>query len=195
MIRNREEVVNVMLAVCLEDTGLVAVPEQIITLVKERSLPDVLVSFLGLRFAIEGKFADHANARIEVQGQASSRVRSGISHIALGIIYPPRLREVAVGDLVSELRKESFEFCVWSEVDSDPSEWLRGSIEQVEDTLRRLYQALVEDDIVTRTVERIRFGTAELVDVIAEAPGPVGRIADLLGISLVDEKKAKDEDE
>ena len=52
---NRQEVLNVLFAQLLEERGLVAAPEQIISRLdlRTRRMPDVLVDFQGLRLAIE----------------------------------------------------------------------------------------------------------------------------------------------
>jgi len=67
--RRREEVLNVLLAQCICDTGLTADPENILNVEAKRKMPDILVYLHGLRCSIDGKYADHANYREELEGQ------------------------------------------------------------------------------------------------------------------------------
>ena len=64
MQRHREETINTQLAILISRLGVEADAETIHVHGKER--PDVLFDLRGLRVAIEGKFADHSNAKDEV---------------------------------------------------------------------------------------------------------------------------------
>ena len=59
--KSREEVLNVYLAECVGDTGLSTQAENIEMYASgKKAMPDVVVSFQGLRCIIEGKWADAA---------------------------------------------------------------------------------------------------------------------------------------
>lgn len=86
----REEVFNVLLALLLHRRNVVTAPEQSLNFAfqEQRAIPDVLVSFQGLRTAIEGKVADTSNAKQISLNQAQDRVDNGIAHIGIAVIYP-----------------------------------------------------------------------------------------------------------
>ena len=84
--RHREEVLNVLLAQNLYQYGVQADPETIHS--KHRELPDVIFSYRGLRCVIEGKYADVSGARSIVEGQANSRIESGLAQIGIAVVYP-----------------------------------------------------------------------------------------------------------
>jgi hypothetical protein len=56
-VKSREEVMNVILADCINDSGMSAESENIESNIGGgRALPDVVVSLQGLRCSIEGKW-------------------------------------------------------------------------------------------------------------------------------------------
>src|SRR5438093_9827461 len=86
---NRQEVLNVLVAQLLQDRGLVAAPEQIISRLdlRSRRMPDVLVDFQGLRLAIESEYASRG-AEDKASKAALRRVEEGIAHVGMALIYP-----------------------------------------------------------------------------------------------------------
>lgn len=121
-IRHREEVLNVAVAECISERGMVAAPESIITgSGGPRAMPDVIMSFHGLRCVIEGKMGDARNARSQVASDIIDRVESGIAHVAIGIVYPGYLRETPHAELRSAIVGATLEFLVCSEAGN--GEW------------------------------------------------------------------------
>lgn len=85
--RYREEVFNVTLAELLIARGILSDPEQILKKgTSGKALPDVLITFRGLRLAIEGKVDDAPSAKDVALGQADDRVVKGIAHIGIVIL-------------------------------------------------------------------------------------------------------------
>jgi hypothetical protein len=101
--RRREEVLNVLLAQSICDTGLTADPENILKRVKGgRQMPDVLVYLQGLRCSIDGKYEDNPNFREELEYQAASRRH----YVGEPVCAPPwRL----VSELLAILTRGAFE--------------------------------------------------------------------------------------
>ncbi len=102
--RHREETLNTQLAILLSRFGVQADAETI--QVKGRERPEVLFVWRGLRVIIEGKFADHANAREVVLQDARGRVQRGIAHIAAAVVHPSPLRQIATSELLDSLARE-----------------------------------------------------------------------------------------
>jgi hypothetical protein len=88
-IANRQEILNVLIAQLLQERGLVAAPEQIITRLDlaTRRMPDVLVDFQGLRLVIESEYASVVAAD-KTSKAALRRVEEGIAHVGIALIYP-----------------------------------------------------------------------------------------------------------
>ncbi len=193
MVRHREEVLNVYLAECLRDAGMQAEGEQIEIRHGERSMPDVLVSYMGLRCIIEGKLGDSQNAKGQVQNDVSRRVRDGISHIALGVVYPAELRNTQQGELKAALRDVHFEFCLCLETNYNDPEWHSGILDDILNILRRGHTLLLEDDVLTRSVEHLRYGMTDLVRLLDANPAAAIRIAEVVGVSSESERDEQEE--
>ena len=107
-LRNREEAVNTQLAILISRYGVTADGETIHVHGKHR--PDVLFQLRGLRVVIEGKFPDHPNAAEVVLEDARKRVRSGIAHIAVAVIYAAPLRTAPTTKIIDVLEKSKLQF-------------------------------------------------------------------------------------
>ncbi len=195
MVRNREEVINVYLAECLQEMGVKAIGEQIEVKQGIRSMPDVMVDYRGLRCIIEGKFNDVANPRAAVQQDASGRVRDGIVYMAIGVVYPTELRNIQGDELLTALSEAMLDFCICSETNYAEPEWHKGKLSALIDQFSRSYDILAQDDALGRAVERIRYGMSDLVFLLGWHQGPIRRIAETIGISLDAPIKAKEENE
>ena len=114
--RQRQEVLNVVLAQLLQDRGVVAVPESILTTgtQKTRQMPDVLVSYQGLRTAIEGEI-EATNAKEKAIASATRRVETGLAHIGVGIVYPASLRSADFAHLEEQLAQAQLQIAVATE--------------------------------------------------------------------------------
>ena len=177
--RHREEAINTQLALSISKLGVKADAETILARGQER--PDVLFDLPGLRVAIEGKFADHPNAREEVFNQACGRVRRGIAHVAVAVVYPDELRGVPTNRLAERLEAAQLTYRIVSE--SGETEWFEGTPTSIMGALRRTQDALTQDDIVEETAKSLSHrleGVAELWGGHATA---CDRLSDLLGIA------------
>jgi hypothetical protein len=155
-MKQREEVLNTVLAQVLNARGANASPETI----QGDGRPDVILSFLGLRCAIEGKLEDLANARPVVTKQATGRVDAGIAHLAVAIVYPKILRSTPFAKLGEALGKTKFEFRVCTETGA--REWRVGTADDILDELRRAHEDIIRDDVVQQAVEDLNAGLTGL---------------------------------
>ena len=85
----RQEVFNVLLAQLLSERGVISAPENICSVgtTGKKGMPDVIVTYRGLRTAIEGELSSSPKAEERALSSALKRVEQGISHIGVAIIY------------------------------------------------------------------------------------------------------------
>jgi hypothetical protein len=177
--KHREEVLNVVLAICLSSRGIKADPETILR--RGRSRPDVIALFRGLRCGIEGKIAETNQAKPEVLANARSRINQGIAHLAIAVVYPEPLRRVAFGHLQSELNSSDFEFSVLT--DSDGKEaWHNGGINEIVAELRRAHDIIVRDDVLQQAVDTLNVGLSEVSGALLNNSAACDRLIRVLGI-------------
>ncbi|MBM3473439.1 MAG: hypothetical protein FJX75_09240 [Armatimonadetes bacterium] len=182
-MRLRQEVVNVVLAECLQDAGLTAVPEQIIRAAASGDvrLPDVIVDFQGLRLAIEGEFATTPDAEAKAIAKATSRVEEGLAHLGIGVVYPAEAASWTFPELRERLPHARLAFGVASELPERPS-LTEGDVGHLGEGLRRAYETLVEDEALQRAVAVLEVAVDEWVRALQGQPGSTGRYAAVLGI-------------
>jgi len=83
---------------------------------------------------IEGKFADHPQAREVVLRDARGRVQRGIANIAAAVVYPGALRTVSYPQLLDQLEASVLAYCLISE--SEETAWFEGTPAALLDALR-----------------------------------------------------------
>lgn len=178
--RNREEVLNVALALCLDDRGIPADPESIIQRQGKKML-DVIFLFNGLRCTIEAKISDNPRSKEEVFEQARSRVEIGIAHLAVAIIYPESFRSTAPSELKEAMDSSNFDFMVYSE--NGPRDWHKGRIDDILGELSNAYESLVRDDAVTRAVGILSDSIKSFSTFLRDSPATCERLMEILGIT------------
>lgn len=177
----REEVLNVLLAQLLDEQGVVSAPEQSLKRVAQvRRVPDVLVLFRGLRTAIEGKVDDHPTAADDVLRDARGRVEQGIAHIGVAVIYPAALRQIPFASVKSELSKTKLRIAICSEAGEQG--WTDGDTNYLGAMLRRTFDQLIEEDVVTQAVAALDAGVEVFTQAITASPAAIERSAEVLGI-------------
>lgn len=177
----REEVLNVVLAQLLDEQGIISAPEQSLKLAAQaRRVPDVLVLFRGLRTAIEGKVDDHPTAADDVIKDAQGRVEQGIAHIGVAVLYPAALRQIPFPSLKNELSKAKLRMAICSEAGEQG--WTDGDINYLGAMLRRTFDQLIEEDVVTQAVAALDAGVEVFAQAISASPAAIERSAELLGI-------------
>ena len=177
----REEVLNVLLAQLLDEQGIISAPEQSLKLATQaRRVPDVLVLFRGLRTAIEGKVDDHPTAADDVIKDAQGRVEQGIAHIGIAVLYPAALRQIPFPSLKNELSKAKLCMAICSEAGEQG--WTDGDINYLGAMLRRTFDQLIEEDVVTQAVAALDAGVEVFAQAISASPAAIERSAELLGI-------------
>ncbi|MBM3334705.1 hypothetical protein FJY63_08595, partial [Candidatus Sumerlaeota bacterium] len=178
----RQEVFNVLLAQLLQERGVVTAPESIIKSGPEqaRRIPDVIVSYYGLRTVIEGEVADQAAAQTRALEAASRRVSQGIAHIAIAVVYPEHLRHVVFPKLKPALAEVELQIAVATE--AGETEYTAGNADYLESTLRRAFEQLLKEDVVTRAAALIRAGIEQFSDYVAPKRGISSRMYKSLGM-------------
>lgn len=192
----RQEVFNVLLAQLLQERGVITAPEKVLraTPDKRRRAPDVIVSFHGLRTAIEGEVSDQPGADNRALQSARKRVEEGIAHIGVAIVYPARLRTMAFDDLKLQLEDSPLRMAVVTE--AGETGFSEGDINSLAGALRRAFDQLVQEDVVVHAVAALQAGVDRFAGVLKDSPGTAIRLAEILGIrKLPADKSSKPEEE
>ena len=177
----REEVLNVLLAQLLDEQGIVSAPEQSVKRATQtRRVPDVLVLFRWLRTVIEGKVGDHPTAAEDVLKDARGRVEQGIAHIGIAVLYPATLRQIPFPSVKSELGKTKLRIAICSEAGEQG--WTDGDTNYLGAMLRRTFDQLIEEDVVTQAVSALDAGVEAFAQGISASPAAIERSAEVLGI-------------
>jgi len=176
----RQEVLNVLLAQLLQERGVVTAPESIVRSGPERRMPDVIVSFHGLRTAIEGEVSDRPEAQERAIHSARSRVEEGIAHVGIATVYPAQLRQTPFGELKNALAASRLQIAIVTE--SGGSGFVVGNVDYLESALRNAFEQLVQEDVVARAVAALDAGIEQFASTIAGKGGILGRVAETLGI-------------
>ena len=183
-MRHREETLNTKLADVLSEMGVQAEAEGILS--QGRNRPDVLFDLSGLRVSIEGKLDDVPNASSVVLKQARDRVRVGISHISVAVVYPQVLRSVSTQKLATALRSSALSFAVVSE--SGESPWGQASPAEILDSLRRSHQQLVSSNTLLEAAKLIQQGVDRVASLWRGNPAICQRLAGALGMVAAETK-------
>jgi hypothetical protein len=198
----REEVLNVTLALLLTKRGIVAAPEQVLSnaLQNRRAMPDVLVDYLGLRVAIEGKVGTGLTQRKAALAAARNRVESGLAHMAVAVLYPSSVVTISqLEQLAEQIGKTTLKISVVTEAEDarqlalpiqgldiverrQSPEWVDSDVNNLADVLRRAYENLVAENVVDTAVGTIRSGIDGFSPVILSSPGAIERSKAALGI-------------
>jgi hypothetical protein len=201
---NRQEVLNVLVAQLLQQRGLVAAPEQIIKRpdLSSRRMPDVLVDFYGLRLVIESEF-DSRNAEDKASNAALERVQEGIAHVGMALVYPEPLRRVSNPDqLRDSLSTEALRFAIVTEAEASTQLTLpfadrqqftipfaKGDLNAVAGALRRVYEQLAKDEVLSNAVRLLEEGLALFNMALTPQPAAADRLKDALGIKDLPKSK------
>ena len=182
--RYREEVFNVVLAQILDQRGVVTAPEQSLQQIVEgkarRQMPDVIVSFRGLRTVIEGKVDDQVGADQSALKDAHERIDKGIAHIAVAVLYPSVLRKIEFVNLTTALEETTLKIAVVSE--AEEIGWVAGDVGYLADLLRRTYDQLVAEDVVTMAAQELDSGVSAFAATAFINKATIQRAAEILGI-------------
>jgi len=192
----RQEVFNVLLARLLQERGVIAAPETILKtdFTSERRMPDVIVSFYGLRLVIEGEVSDNPYAEERALTSVRKRVEEGIAQIGVAVVYPASLRTVPYPQLESALAKSELRLCVVTE--SGESKMGVGDVDYLENALRTAFEQLIKEDVVKQAVAVLDSGVESFAGILSDKDGSLIRIAEILGIQeLPDRETGPGEDE
>jgi hypothetical protein len=175
----REEVFNVKLAELLSRSGLLSVPESILSEAAGRRLPDIAIgNYWGVRVILEGRIADRANVEETLEKDCLKRIEEGIAAIAIAIIYPPELRHSAWATLERTLQTATFRIKVFSE--AGRGEWIESDFDGLSAVLRRAYESLVHEDVVSAAVNELSQSIETTSRQLSGYPGTAERLRKLL---------------
>ena len=185
----RQEVFNVLLAQLLQERGVITAPESVLKAGPEsaRRIPDLIVSFYGLRTVIEGEVEDQPNAEIKAIAAAGRRVQDGIAHIGVAIVYPAELRKVDFKELKRRIADSRLRVAVVT--DSEETGFVIGDVDYIDGALRHAFEQLVEEDAVAKAVAVLDAGIERFARAIIDKPGILGRAAKALGIRELPKKE------
>lgn len=192
--RQRQEVLNVILAQLLQERGAVVAPENIIYSggSRTRQMPDVIVNYQGLRTAIEGEI-EAPDAKEKAIASASRRVETGIAHIGIGIVYPAALRSVPFSELKNELARAKLQIAVTTEAGTGV--FTTGDINYLDRVLRSTFDQLIREDVVAEAVALLDAAVDQFAGATLPHKGIWGRITRELVGDVTDKELDKLTDE
>lgn len=184
----RQEVLNVVLAQLLHERGIVAAPENIIKKIgKTRKLPDVIVDYLGLRTMIEGEVADQPKAKEKALNAALKRVKDGIAHIGVAVVYPATLRHTEFDNLSRAMANSELQIAISSEA-NEPI-YASYKVADIEGILRHTLNQLIQEDIVADAVTKIDAAIERFATALMTQKGSLYRVLQALDIQEISEEK------
>ncbi|MDW8298877.1 MAG: N-6 DNA methylase [Anaerolineae bacterium] len=151
---SRQEVLNIAFARALHADGIAVAPESVIRADGRRRIPDVIVRYRGLRLIIEGEIDDQPDFEDKAYAAACRRLDQGLAPIAVGVIYPSRLRDVPFEELTRAFVFGQMRFTVITLSDRQ-RRFVRGGLNYLREVLERAYDHLAREDEVTRATEII----------------------------------------
>jgi hypothetical protein len=179
--RRREEVLNVLLAQCICETGLTADPENILNVEGNRRMPDVLIYLQGLRCSVDGKYEDQPDYRDQLEGQVVKRLADGVAHIGVGVVYSRTLRSLEdFSKLKNSLREEELQFFIGS--GTGKANWQTGNLNDLLEQLRSTQAALATDAVVSRGVKLLKAGMDGLISQLMVNPAACENLTYLMGV-------------
>jgi hypothetical protein len=160
--RFREEVINVQLADALSQRGLDATPETI----RGAARPDVLIVLDGLKLVLEGR---SRTQRHMLMADAKARVEEGVADIAIGVLYPPDLRDAgSLHELTANIAAAHYDGEIFSlgrqGIDNTP--FAGASLDELAQTVNSVFRLRVHNDVVREQVVRLE---AMLDDTVSRA--------------------------
>lgn len=134
-----------------------------------------------------GKLDDAPGAESQVLKDASGRVEEGIAIISIAVLYPSWLRQLpSVETFRTELANTQLKIAICSEAGQQG--WMEYDLNYLADVLRRTFEQLVKEDVVTQAVEALEAGVHRFAQAIASPPAAIDRCAQILGIGEADQE-------
>ncbi|MBN1458892.1 MAG: hypothetical protein JXA57_05105, partial [Armatimonadetes bacterium] len=177
--RRRQEVLNVELAALLRKHGVAAEAELIVRARGGRGvrMPDVLVTFRGLRIGIEAEVGDTPDASRKALSSAVKRVEDGLTQLGVAVVYPKSLRRHP-----RRLEKSQVRFAVVSEYGQ--TAYIEGSIDALAQAIRQAYDTLIREDAVASAADLLDEAISDLTDELLLKPGVLRRLASELAMPV-----------
>lgn len=180
MSKQRQEVLNIVLAQLLQERGVISAPEQIFTLGLKRHMPDVIVNYNGLRLAIECEIGTTSQAEAKALDAVDERVINAIVHLGLAVVYPAPLKETDFDQLKIILSTSELRIAIASEFGR--SEYKTGRVDDIEQLLRRTFEELLEENLVAEITQLLDAKIELFAMEIINQNSSIERLAQILGI-------------
>lgn len=180
----RQEVFNVVLAQILEKHGVISAPEIILKArpTQQRRMPDVLVTYLGLRLMIEGEVEDTPQAEDRALASARERVEEGLAHIGVAVVYPASLRKIGKFEhLQRELETSQLRVAIVDE--SGETGFSPANVKQFPDILYNTFEKLIREDVVQQATAILDEAVEKVFPYFLTVPGFPEEAMKILGIS------------
>jgi hypothetical protein len=163
----------------LSRSGILSVPESIVSTGSKRRLPDVLIAdYWGVRVILEGKIDEKANVKAKLESDCRKRIDEGLASIVIGVLYPPELRTSTWSDLEQIFLTTTFSIKVFSE--TERGDWTNSKLEGLSEVLRRAYESLVQEDVVNAAVDELRESIEAVTRDLSTSSGTAKRLSEIL---------------
>jgi len=156
----------------------VAEPEQRLA----RAMIDVLVSYRGLRLAIEGEVDDQPNAAQKAWDKARERITKGIAQLGLAVVYPAELRKLPTAQIEKALGERTLRFAIAGFAADQKPAWHEGTAELLNTFLQEAFMRIASEDEVRRAANRLHDAVHVLSSDIVSWGVAAERVAGPLGI-------------
>ena len=182
---SKQEAINVVLAQLLTERGMTASPEAMM----RGAAVDVLVSFHGLRLAIEGEVDDQSGAADRAWRKAQERVERSLAQVGLAVVYPKALRGLATGALPHGLAEANLKFSLCRRPATTTPNWQTGKVSFLRAVLEESFSHLLSEKEIKDAVKLLK----DCIDDLARDAFPsavaVRRACVPLGIPPADGKQ------
>ena len=124
----------------------------------------------------------------------SKRIKSGLCHIAVAVVYPSTLRATPTAKLEEVLSLSHLRFLITSE--SGQTEWSEATPSEILAALRRTHDSLIKDDIVAKSAIKLQDRIDGIASLWGGQPVICDRLSDILGMHIkkgetVEEREAR----
>jgi len=201
----RQEVLNVLLAQLLQESGQIAAPEEVLRHTQGSvKLPDVIVDFQGLRLVIEAEIGKTKDKQDRARNKAQERVDQAIAHVGVAVVYPKAIQDIKdFNRLKAELAKANLDFAIITEVTPKPvqgefwpcppqqAQFMTGTVSDLADSLRRSYEQLVKDETLTKAVSKVEGSIEQFVFALRAQPATAERMGQAVGVGLSSARAGK----
>ena len=189
----REEQLNSELSHLLEERGILSTPETIKHTSRGKRMPDITIKhYSGIQVIIEGKINSAANTSQILLDQVKERIEGRLAQICVAVLYPEDLRRASnTKELREKIKNSNLSIRIISNIND--SDWIETDINGLTDLLRRTYENLINDPLLTQSVEELKNAIESAANVFVRNQTIITRFYEILsGESETDSEKNGD---